>query len=125
MHQQPPNRAVEDEAHLRRDSPRRPVADHCPPANDLEAGDLKAVVAHQLQRRGHHRTAAGLGMQPEANLSDAVALEPKVDTAAEAAGGASLTLDRPAEAFPRRPAAREHDQEFLGVSELVATWGIG
>ena len=60
--QQAPDSAVEDEADIRRNTPRRPVPDHRAPANDLKSSNLETVVADQLQRRSHHASATRIRM---------------------------------------------------------------
>ena len=85
MHQQPPDRAIKDESDLGRHTPRRPVADHSSPADDLQASDVEPVRADQLQGGSHDRAAARLRMQAKANLGDPVAFQAQVDAAAEAA----------------------------------------
>ena len=75
MHQQAPDSAVEDEADIRRNTPRRPVANHRAPPNEPEPGDLESVVADQVQRRGHDRAATRLRMQAKADLGDPVPFE--------------------------------------------------
>ena len=62
-------------------------------------------------------------MQPEADLGDTVAFQPKIDAAAEAALRPALPLDRPAEPFTAGPAGGGQSQELLGIAKLIAAVG--
>lgn len=68
--------------------------------------------------------AAGVGVQPEAHLGQAVAVEPQADAAAEDPGPVRA-LDRPAELLPAPPAVLDVRQERAGVGEPVAAVGGG
>ena len=120
LHQQAPDSAIEDEADIRRDTPRRPVANHRAPPNEPEPGDLESVVTDQPQRRSHDGAASRLRVQAKADLGNPVAFEVEIDAATAATPAVSPRLNGPAESLTTGPTGGSQRKKLLGVSQLVA-----
>ena len=103
---------------IRRDTPRRPVANHRAPPNEPEPGDLESVITDQVQRRSHDGAASRLRMQ--AKPTSATPSPSRSRLMPPQKPRAVSQRDGPAESSTTGPTGRTQRKKLLGISQLVA-----